>query len=743
MTVQQTEATIGGKTLAFETGKLALQADGAVVVSLGETQLLVTAVAGKNPKEGLDFLPLTVDVEERMYAAGKIPGGFFRREGRPSETAILTARLIDRPLRPSFAAGLRNEIHIIATILSADMENPPDVPAMNGASTAVLLAGIPFEGPVGAARVGLHKLGHWVINPTYTEIEECTFDLIAAGRLNESGKVDVLMVEAEATEHAVGLFGQGGPGCRPTEEKVVEALEQAKEAIRVSCETQREFVARVGAEPMDLPRFPDYGQDVYGALEKAMGPALAEALAIPGKAERESRMDELKSQAPEKVEAIVGEEISGREREIGPAFKSLAKHLVRERVVAEGKRIDGRGTRDIRPITCEVGLLPRAHGSGLFTRGETQVLTITTLGMQRMEQIIDTLDPDDRKRYMHHYNFPPFCTGETGFMRGPRRREIGHGALAERALLPVVPPQDEFPYAVRLVSEVLSSNGSSSMASVCGSALSLMDAGAPIYAPVAGVAMGLISEGGQYVTLTDILGAEDAYGDMDFKVAGTREFVTALQLDTKLTGIPSEVLAGALSQAREARLFILDRMAEAIAEPRAEMSPWAPRVHVEQIPVDKIGELIGPKGKRINEIAAVSGAEINIEDDGRVYVGSRDAEQLAVALRMIRDTVNPRMPAKGERFRGTVVGTKPFGAFVSLVPGKDGLLHISRMGKPGERVKSVDDVMKVGDQVDVEILDIDQANKISLGLVREGGPAEKPAEPAEKPAEPAEPAQPE
>ncbi len=684
MAVHRIHGAVGGREMYLETGKLAGLAGGAVVAGIGETQVLVTATAGKSPKEQLDFLPLTVDVEERMYAAGKIPGGFFRREGRPSETAILTARLIDRPLRPSFPKGLRNEIHVIATIISADMENNPDMVAINGASVAVQLAGIPFSGPVGAVRLG--RLGtEWLVNPTYAELEECTFDMVVAGRQNEAGGVDILMVEAEATERAVALMEDGAP--KPTEEALGLALELAKPHIATACQLQVALVREAGVQSKEYPLFSEYGEDVGGVVRATVQAGTREAITIADKAAREARLDELN-----------------------------------QRIVKESKRIDGRGPRDIRPLSAEVGILPRAHGSGLFQRGETQVLNITTLGMVRMEQIVDTLDPEDRKRYMHHYNFPPFSTGETGFMRGPKRREIGHGALAERALLPVIPDKEEFPYALRLVSEVLSSNGSTSMASVCASTLSLMDAGVPIKAPVGGIAMGLISEGGEYVTLTDILGAEDAYGDMDFKVAGTREFVTALQLDTKLTGIPSEVLIAALGQARDARMVILDVIQAAIPEPRDEVNRLAPRVHVEQIPVAKIGELIGPKGKRINEIQATSGAEISIEDDGRVFIGATDGDQLDIALKMIREQMNPVMPQAGERYLGTIVKTTTFGAFISLTPGKDGLLHISKLGKKGQRVRAVEDVVNVGDKLLVEVTEVDRQNRMHRTAWRPAGP---------------------
>jgi polyribonucleotide nucleotidyltransferase len=717
MPVHRVQGQMAGREVFLETGKLALQAGGAVVVGIGETELLVTATAGKQPKEQLDFFPLTVDVEERMYAAGKIPGGFFRREGRPSETAILTARLVDRPLRPSFPKGLRNEVHVIATVLSADQANPFDIPAINGASAAVLLAGIPFSGAVGAVRLG-RRGDDWLANPTFEELEGCTFDMVVAGRRNDAGGVDILMVEAEATEGAIRLMEEEGAP-KPTEEALGLALELAKPHIAAACDMQLELVRQAGAEQREFPLFAEYEQDVAEIVRGSAEAPVREAIVIAGKAEREAALDAAKAAAQEAVAEQLSEAFAGREREASAAFRSLTKELIRQRVVKEQTRLDGRGPRDIRPLEAEVGILPRAHGSALFQRGETQVLNVTTLGMVRMEQIVDTLDPEDRKRYMHHYNFPPYSTGETGFLRGPRRREIGHGALAERALLPVVPDKDEFPYALRLVSEVLSSNGSTSMASVCASTLSLMDAGVPIKAPVGGIAMGLIAEGGEYVTLTDILGAEDGFGDMDFKVAGTREFVTALQLDTKLTGIPSEVLIGALGQAREARMVILDVMQQAIERPREELNRLAPRVHIEQIPVAKIGELIGPKGKRINEIQATSGADISIEDDGRVFIGATDGEQLEIALRMIREQMNPVMPQAGERYLGTVVKTTTFGAFVSLTPGKDGLLHISRLGRKGQRVRAVEDVVNVGDKILVEVIEVDRQNRISLRPVEE------------------------
>ncbi|MBI4729936.1 MAG: polyribonucleotide nucleotidyltransferase [Acidobacteria bacterium] len=720
-----------GHTLRFETGKLAGQADGAVVVTYGETQMLVTAVASRSPKEQLDFFPLTVDVEERMYAAGKIPGGFFRREGRPSEGAILTARLIDRPLRPSFPKGFRNEVHVIATVLSADQVNPPDVIAITGASLAVLLGGMPFGGPVAGLRLG-YRSGQWVVNPSYQDMDECTFDLVVAGGPNSEGDIDIIMVEAEATPGAWNLIKAGHPA--PTEAVVAGGLEFAKAPIRELCEMQSEVVKAAAKAAREFPTFPEYREDIVEWISQVVGADLAAALQVADKHDREARIDEIKASVAEK---IAGDEtLGGRAEEVSPAFRALVKRLVRRRIVREGLRMDGRTPQEIRPLSAEVNLLPRAHGSGLFQRGETQVLSIATLGMLRMTQMIDTLDPEEEKRYMHHYNFPPFSTGETGFMRGPRRREIGHGALAERALLPVVPPEEEFPYAIRVVSEVLSSNGSTSMASVCGSTLALMDAGVPIHDLVGGIAMGLIREEGKHVTLTDILGAEDAYGDMDFKVAGTTEFVTALQLDTKLTGIPADVLGRALEQAKVARLQILEAVKGALPAPRTELSPFAPQIITVQIPVDKIGEVIGPKGKKINEIQAETGAEIDIHDDGRIFIASKGGEGADRAREIIEAIAHPVLPEAGMRFKGKVVGVREgLGAFIAI-PGsaKDGLLHISKVGL-GKRVERVEDVLKVGDEIEVEVQKVDPAlGKISLSPInpetgeRYDGPERRPRE---------------
>ncbi len=714
------EATIdngsfGKRTIRFETGRLAQQAAGSAAVYLDNGTMLLSATThGKHPRENLDFFPLTVDVEERMYAAGRIPGSFFRREGRPSEDAILTCRLIDRPLRPSFAKGLRNEIQIVETILALDPDDLYDVIAINGASLSTQLSGIPFSGPIGAVRVALIE-GQWVAFPRHSELERAVFDMVVAGRVLEDGDVAIMMVEAEATTETIDLIAGGAAA--PTEEVVAEGLEAAKPFIATLCAAQREVAAKAAKPTATFPLFLDYQDDVLEAVNAAARDEIVAALAIAGKADRENELDRVKAVV---VEKLAGQ-FEGREKEISAAFRSVNKKAVRERITKDKIRIDGRGLKEIRELGAEVEVIPRVHGSALFERGETQILGVTTLNMLRMEQMVDTLNPETRKRYMHNYNFPPYSTGETGRVGSPKRREIGHGALAERAILPVLPKREEFPYAIRQVSEALSSNGSTSMGSVCASTLSLLNAGCPLKAPVAGIAMGLVYEGGEYTTLTDILGAEDAFGDMDFKVAGTKDFVTALQLDTKLDGIPASVLGGALTQAREARLHILDVMNEAIDRPD-DMSEFAPRIITIKIPVDKIGEVIGPKGKIINQIQADTGAEISIEDDGTIYVGATNGPAAEAARNTINAIANPTMPEVGERYLGTVVKTTTFGAFVSLVPGRDGLLHISQLRKlsGGKRVENVDDVLAVGSKVLVEIAEIDQRGKLSLVPVVEG-----------------------
>ncbi|HEV2372040.1 MAG TPA: polyribonucleotide nucleotidyltransferase [Streptosporangiaceae bacterium] len=702
----------GSVTIRFETGRLARQAAGSAVVYLdNETVVLSATTASKQPKEGLDFFPLTVDVEERMYAAGRIPGSFFRREGRPSEDAILTCRLIDRPLRPSFVKGLRNEVQVVETVLALHPEHLYDVVAINAASLSTQLAGLPFSGPIGGVRVALIK-GRWVAFPTHPQLEDATFDMVVAGRVLEDGDVAIMMVEAESTPRTLVLLADESTGAvSPTEETVAEGLEAAKPHIKLLCEIQQQVAREAAKETADFPVFADYEQDVYDALAGAVSSELAKALTVAGKQERETETDRVKALA---VEALAAD-FEGRDKEVSAAFRSLTKKLVRERIIRDGVRIDGRGLVDIRRLSAEAQVLPRVHGSALFERGETQVLGVTTLNMLRMEQMIDTLNPERTKRYMHNYNMPPYSTGETGRVGSPKRREIGHGALAERAVIPVLPTREEFPYAIRQVSEAIGSNGSTSMGSVCASTMSLLSAGVPLRDMVAGIAMGLIYEGGQYVTLTDILGAEDAFGDMDFKVAGTKDVITALQLDTKLGGIPASVLAAALRQARAARLTILEVMREAIDTP-AEMSPYAPRIITVKVPVDKIGEVIGPKGKMINSIQEDTGAEITIEDDGTIYIGATDGPSAEAARSAINAIANPHIPEVGERFLGTVVKTTTFGAFVSLLPGKDGLLHITQIRKlhGGARIENVDDVVKVGDKIQVEIREVDDRGKLSL-----------------------------
>jgi polyribonucleotide nucleotidyltransferase len=704
------------RILSFETGKLAGQADGAVLARLGDTIVLVTATAAHKVREGTDFFPLTVDIEERMYAAGKIPGSFFRREGRATDQAILTDRLIDRPLRPSFPEGFRNEVHIVGTIFGADLENPHDVLAINGASAALMLSGIPFEGPIGAVRMAYSIEGTWLPHATYQEGDSSTFELVVAGRAlgtEADAEVAIMMVEAGGTESAWQYYEDGAP--KVTEEVITEGLEAAKKWIRESIDLQLELVSKAGRkETIPFELFVDYGDDVYERVVQVGSERLSTANAITTKAERNTAIEA----ATDIIIIELAPEFPEREREIKAAIRSFTKKIVRARIANEGVRIDGRGTADIRPLSAEVGLIPTAHGSGLFQRGDTQVLNFTTLGMPRMNQLLDTIGIDETKRYMHHYNFPPFSTGETGFMRGPKRREIGHGLLAERALLPVIPPESEFPYVLRLVSEVLSSNGSTSMASVCGSTLSLMDAGVPIKAPVAGIAMGLVYAEGKYTTLTDILGAEDAFGDMDFKVAGTAEFVTALQLDTKIDGLPAEVLARALGQARDARLLILEVMASAISKSRDEVKPHAPKIVSFEIPIDKIGEVIGPKGKVINAIQQETGADVNVDDDGTVgtvTIGAKERSVVDEARRRIELILDPPSADVGATYMGKVVNITKFGAFVNILPGRDGLIHISRLGQ-GKRVERVEDVLELGQEIEVRVDDIDPQGKVSLSL---------------------------
>ena len=702
---------VGDREVVFTTGKLARQANGAVRVSMGETEALVTATANDKPRDSVNFFPLTIDVEERMYAVGKIPGSFFRREGRATEKATLICRLIDRPLRPSFRKGYRNDTHVVVTVLQVDGENAYDILSLNGASAALTLSDLPFEGPLGGVRLGLRE-GEWIPFPTFTELDECVFDLVVVGRRNGSGSVDIVMVEAGAPDAAMDLIAGGQPP--PDEASVGEGLEAAKNFIGTLIDLQTELAAVAGNEVGEWPAFVEYTDDVYRQVEDLAADGVAEIVRIADKTERTVAEKALRDRVVEHFE----ENEEGMAAQATRALKALAKKTMRERILSEGIRMDGRTSTEIRPLAAEVDVLSRAHGSSLFTRGETQVLNVVTLGMPRMEQLLDTISNEESKRYMHHYNFPPYSTGEAGFMRGPKRREIGHGVLAEKALKPVVPHDDGFQYTLRLVSEVLSSNGSSSMASVCASSLSLMDAGIKISAPVAGIAMGLVADNGRYVTLTDILGAEDALGDMDFKVAGTADVITALQLDMKIDGLPSEILAGALDQARSARLKVLEVMDAAIHDPRTELKESAPRVETVQIPVDKIGEIIGPKGKVIRELEQVTGATLEVQDDGTVLVSSSDGASLADAMGRVKEIAFPPQPEIDKEYEGKVVSITDFGAFVNILPGRDGLLHISKIDST-RHVRRVGDYLTEGDDLKVVVDSIDRGGKVSLKLVED------------------------
>src|SRR4051794_25872198 len=744
--LQYTEAVIdngalGRHVVRFESGLLARQAAGSATVYLDEdTMLLSATTAQSKPRDAIDFFPLTVDVEERMYAAGRIPGSFFRREGRPSEGAILTCRLIDRPLRPCFVKGLRNEVQVVVTVMALNPNKTYDVVAINAASLSTQLAGLPFTGPIGGVRVAL--IGdQWVGFPDVDQLANATFDMVVAGRVLEDGDVAIMMVEAESTEETWALVGEGKTA--PTEEVVAAGLEAAKPFLKALCDAQAELVAKFPTkQTAQFPIFLDYSDDVYARVAEVVTDELSEVMSISDKQTREESTETLK----DRIKNQLAGEFEGREKEITGAYRALTKKLVRQKILTEKVRIDGRGLADIRTLSAEVAVVPRVHGSALFQRGETQILGVSTLNMLGMEQKLDTLSPETTKRYMHNYNFPPYSTGETGRVGSPKRREIGHGALAERALVPVLPTREEFPYAIRQVSEALGSNGSTSMGSVCASTLGLLNAGVPLRAPVAGIAMGLVSDTvdgeTRYVALTDILGAEDAFGDMDFKVAGTRDFITALHLDTKLDGIPASVLASALQQAHDARITILEVMAEAIDAPD-EMSEFAPRIITMKVPVDQIGAVIGPKGKMINQIQDETGADITIEDDGTIYVGAVNGPSAEAARAMINAIANPQMPEIGERYLGTVVKTTTFGAFVSLMPGRDGLLHVSQLRKisGGKRVENVEDVVKVGDKVQVEIAEVDPRGKLSLIPVvdeasAEGATVTEPAgAPADEPAD--------
>ena len=731
--------TFGKRTIRFETGRLAQQAQGAVAAYLDEETMLLSATsASKQPKDHFDFFPLTIDVEERSYAAGKIPGSFFRREGRPSTEAILVCRLIDRPLRPSFVSGLRNEVQVVITVLSIAPGEFYDALAINAASASTQISGLPFSGPIAGVRLALID-DQWVAFPTAEQLKDAVFDLVVAGRVvtdaNGNDDVAIMMVEAEATEHSWELIRSGAK--KPNEAVVAEGLDAAKPFIAQLCKAQSELAAQSAKEIADYPVFLPYTDEVLAAVDALARTELAPIYQIADKQERQAADDALKARVKEGIAAQVeaGTLPDSANAQVSAAYKSVTKDIVRSRVLTEGVRMDGRGTSDIRALDAEVQVIPRVHGSAIFQRGETQILGVTTLNMLKMEQQIDSLSPITSKRYLHHYNFPPYSTGETGRVGSPKRREIGHGFLAERALVPVLPSREEFPYAIRQVSEALSSNGSTSMGSVCASTLSLLNAGVPLRAPVAGIAMGLVSDEvdgeTRYAALTDILGAEDALGDMDFKVAGTSEFITAIQLDTKLDGLPASVLKGALTQAHEARLTILGVLNQAIDVPD-EMAPTAPRVITVNIPVDKIGELIGPKGKTINGIQDQTGADISIDDDGTVYIGATDGPAAEAARAQVNAIANPQNPEVGEQYLGTVVKNAAFGAFISLLPGKDGLLHISEVRKlaGGKRIESVDDVLSVGQKILVKITKTDDRGKLSLEPVLEEQAAEAPAEAA-------------
>ncbi|MDG1876455.1 MAG: polyribonucleotide nucleotidyltransferase [Acidimicrobiales bacterium] len=708
-----------GKDATFDVGKFAPLAGGSITAQMGDTVVLVTATGAKSARPGADFFPLTVDIEERMYAAGKIPGSFFRREARAGEQAILTCRLIDRPLRPAFPDGYRNEVHVVGTVLGADQENPYDVLALNAASLALSLSPVPFDGPIGAVRMSWSPDGEWIPFPTYEESEESAFEMVVAGRMADDD-VAVMMVEAGGTGNSWNLYESGTP--KVDEDVLAGGLEACKTWIREMIELQQQAIDAAGPiEKMNPPVVTDYSDEILAAVQSAATDRIAETQKIADKTTRQDTESELSAAVVAELEGQFAD-TADAEKQIKNAIRSVTKAVVRKRIVEEGIRIDGRKANELRHVSSEVGVIPTAHGSGLFQRGETQVLNFTTLGMGRSDMMIDDLSPTEKKRYFHHYNFPPFSTGETGFMRGPKRREIGHGALAERAVFPVVPSFEEWPYTVRTVSEVMASNGSSSMGSVCGSTLSLMDAGVPIKAPVAGIAMGLVHAEGEYVTLTDILGAEDAFGDMDFKVAGTTDFVTALQLDTKISGIPANVLAGALAQAKEARLDILDVMAEAIAEPRPEVRDTAPKIESFEIPIDKIGEVIGPKGKVINTIQQETGADISVDDDGMVgivAIASTDNAKVAEAKRQIELILDPPTAEVGAEYAGRVVNITKFGAFVNILPGRDGLLHISKIGG-NKRIDRVEDVLELGQEVQVVVEDVDPNGKISLKPIGDG-----------------------
>ena len=710
MSVTNVTCKIGDKEIKFETGKLALQAPGAVVVTSGDTNVLVTTVANETVREGIDFFPLTVDVEERMYAAGKIPGGFFRREGRQTEKAILACRLIDRPLRPSFKEGFRCETQIIATVLSVDNENEYDVLALNAASLGLQLAGVPLDSPIGAVRMSLIN-DNWVPQASNTELEDSVFDMVIAGNLNDKGEVDIVMVEAGASDNAFEKIDAGSKA--PSEELVADGIDSSKQFISELIAAQAELVSKNEVPVIDWPLIEDFSKELKSDIEDSYKSEVENITSITDRTERSNKQSELEEQV---VEKYINEE-EDNTKEIKLAFKSLVKNVVRDRVISGGARLDGRTPTDIREISAEIGLLPTVHGSSLFLRGETQVLNVTTLGMGRLEQMLDTIDTVTSKRYMHHYNFPPYSTGEAYMMRGPKRREIGHGALAEKALVPVIPNKIDFPYTIRVVSEAISSNGSTSQASVCASSLSLMAAGVPIREHVAGIAMGLISKDENYVTLTDILGAEDALGDMDFKVAGTRNVITALQLDMKIEGLPSDVLRKALSQAMDARHHILDIMEDTISEPAESLSGNAPRLETVELPKDKIGEVIGPKGKNIRKIEEETGVSVEIDDDGILTLGSTEEDSLAAAKEMVMLIIDPPEVEVDTDYDGEVVSVATYGAFINILPGRDGLLHISKFHSE-KRVKNPENVLNIGDKIKVHVDSIENG-KVSLSLLED------------------------
>ncbi|MBB2956852.1 polyribonucleotide nucleotidyltransferase [Pseudoclavibacter helvolus] len=725
----------GQRKIRFEAGRLAQQAQGSAVAYLDDETMLLSATSiSKNPKENFDFFPLTIDVEERSYAAGKIPGSFFRREGRPSTEAILVCRLIDRPLRPSFVKGLRNEVQVVVTVLSIAPGEFYDALAINAASLSSQLSGVPFSGPIAGVRLALID-GQWVAFPKFEQLADAVFDLTVAGRIvtkaDGTEDIAIMMVEAEATEHAWGLIQAGAQ--KPDEAVVAQGLEAAKPFLTQLVKAQQELADQAAKPVVEYPVFLPYTQEALDAVTALAHDGLVDVYQIAGKIERQDADDALKATVKEQIAAKIesGELDASVAGQVSAAYKSVTKDVVRGRILREGKRMDGRGVADIRQLDAEVDVVPRVHGSAIFQRGETQILGVTTLNMLKLEQQIDSLSPITSKRYLHHYNFPPYSTGETGRVGSPKRREIGHGFLAERAIVPVLPSREEFPYAIRQVSEALSSNGSTSMGSVCASTLSLLNAGVPLRAPVAGIAMGLVSDEidgeTRYAALTDILGAEDALGDMDFKVAGTAEFVTAIQLDTKLDGIPTSVLDGALTQARDARIQILDKAINAVIDTPDELAATAPRIISVRVPIDKIGEVIGPKGKVINQIQDDTGADISIEDDGTVYIGAVDGPSAEAARAAVNAIANPTNPEVGEQYLGTVVKIASFGAFVSLLPGKDGLLHISEVRKlaGGKRVENVEDVLGVGQKILVEITKVDDRGKLSLAPVIEEAAAEE------------------